>query len=217
MKRLSILLVLAVLACVGIYFQWMAPAREVSAGTAEGMAPKSLSPSRVVDGESAMEHAPSAELREPAPVDPSTKTRDGLVASVANPTQTPSTEPEPYVDPLVKFRSRFEAMDEVERAAAFQEISTRLGQAHSQAMQERVKEGRADLVSEDEWSFAGANEPDVLAGGYTDGTNYYKVRLERFEEPDLFAIRDELRILQEVMLESAAQAAEAHRSGVPNK
>ncbi|MEZ6018739.1 MAG: hypothetical protein R3F17_01190 [Planctomycetota bacterium] len=63
-----------------------------------------------------------------------------------------------------------------------------------------IKEGRGlGFQQESEFSFSGKDDPDVLLGGHYDGETYYKVRVERIDDPDLFLTRDELRLVVDII------------------
>ena len=125
---------------------------------------------------------------------------------LANETSSQPAAPEP-----VSFDERYAQLSAHERSLAYRDLSERLSEKHSEVMAVEVEAGRGVIVDQEDFSFGAANDDDELDGGYFDGHTYYKVALTRFDEPELFLIRDELRAVVRAMNERSAEAGAGAR------
>ncbi len=95
------------------------------------------------------------------------------------------------------------SMEELQEASS--RLSQEMGVSHSLRVQEQISRGLGEVVSFEDWSFGGDEDPDVMMGGHTDGTNYYKVPVHRHDDPALFLLRDELRWVNVAVMRKASE------------
>lgn len=175
----------------------IAVTRESSPPTAAG---ESEAPSSRTNQEASDKSSTDPEPVIQAPTESPTDSRE--TGSLQDAAQDPeelevaqSTDEVETLESEVAWSQKYSSLSAVELHEAHTELSKALGLKHSEVVQATIADGRAQLVSEEEFDFPVEDDPDIIQGGHFDGENYYKAEIHRFDEPELLLLRDELRWL----------------------
>lgn len=90
------------------------------------------------------------------------------------------------------YLEKYGALNRAELQEKHEELGKQMGILHSAMVLQLVNQGHGEIVSEAEWSFGDEHHHDEIEGGYDTGEGIrYKVRVMRYDAPQLFEIRDE--------------------------